>query len=73
LETLKVKYAIPDTIKTTCGYIAIGSLSFLASLVIINECFNFFKYVFGKEKLVKKIKKQNNKITPKPIYLSKAY
>ena len=70
LETLRVKYVIPDTIKTTCGYIAIGSLSSLATLVILNECFNLFKYVFDKKKLVKK---QNNKITPKPVYLSRAH
>jgi len=71
LAALKVKYAIPDTIKTTCGYIAIGSLSFLASLVIINECVNFLNFFFGKKKLMKKIKRQNNKITPKPVYFAR--
>ncbi len=73
LAALKLKYAIPDIIKTICGYIAIGSLSFLASLVIVNECVNFFNFLFCKKKLMKIIIKQNNKITPKPVYLARTY
>ncbi len=45
IEALKVKYAIPDAIKTTSGFIAIGTLGSLALLIIINECIN----LLGKE------------------------
>jgi hypothetical protein len=67
---LKVKYAIPDVIKTTSGYIAIGALGSLASLLIINECINLFKYIFGKEKEVDVKKTKNNKKPiKKPVYV----
>jgi hypothetical protein len=72
LDKLNVKYAISDTIKMTSGFIAIGTLSSLASLLIINECINLFKYLFGKEISldVKRRKNSNNndKIT-RPVYV----
>jgi len=72
LEALNVKYAISDTIKTTSGFIAIGALGSLASLLIINQCINFFKYIFGKEKNldIKRRKNSNsNKKITKPMYV----
>jgi hypothetical protein len=70
IEALKVKYAIPDVIKTTSGFIAIGALVCLASLLIINECFNLFKYMFGKEVKVNVNKpKRNKKSIKKPVYV----
>jgi hypothetical protein len=72
LEALNVKYAISDTIKTTSGFIAIGALGSLASLLIINECINLFKYIFGNEKHIdikrRKNSNSNKKIT-KPVYV----
>jgi hypothetical protein len=72
LDKLNVKYAISDTFKTTSGFIAIGALGSLASLLIINECINLFKYMFGKDKRLdmkkRKTSKNNNKIT-KPVYV----
>jgi hypothetical protein len=38
IEALKVKYAIPDAIKTASGFIAIGALCSLALLIIVIEC-----------------------------------
>jgi hypothetical protein len=70
IEALKVKYAIPDAIKTTSGFIAIGTLGSLVSLIIINECINLFKYKFGKEKEVDVNKQKNNKKPiKKPVYV----
>ena len=72
LEALNVKYAISDTIKTTSGFIAIGALGCLASLLIINECINLFKYMFGREKNldIKRRKNSNsNKKITKPVYV----
>ncbi len=70
LEALKVKYAIPDAIKTTSGFIAIGTLGSLALLIIIIECINLFKYLFGKEKKVNLNKpKRNKKPMAKPVYV----
>ncbi len=70
LEALNVKYAVSNTIKTTSGYIAIGALGSLASLLIINECINLIKYMFGKEKRVG-VNKPKNKKKPvtKPVYV----
>ncbi len=70
LEALKVKYAIPDAIKTTSGFIAIGTLISLALLIIVIECINLFKYLFGKEKKVNVNKpKSNKKPMAKPVYV----
>jgi hypothetical protein len=70
IEALKVKYAIPDAIKTTSGFIAIGAFCSLALLIIINECFNLFKFIFGKEVKVNVNKPKNNKKPMvKPVYV----
>jgi hypothetical protein len=70
IEALKVKYAVSDTIKTKSGFIAIGALGSLALLIIVIECINLFKYIFGKEKKVNVNKpKKNKKLTKKPVYV----
>jgi hypothetical protein len=70
IEALKVKYAIPDAIKTTSGFIAIGTLGSLVSLLIINECINLFKYMLNKEdRFDVKNTKNNKKPIAKPIYV----
>jgi hypothetical protein len=70
IEALKVKYAIPDAIKTTSGFIAIGTLISLALLIIVIECINLFKYLFGKEVKVNVNKPKNNKKPiKKPVYV----
>ena len=64
IEALKVKYAIPDAIKTTSGFTAIISLGALALLVVFTDS---LKYIILKNK-----KPAVNKIQSKkemPLYV----
>ena len=58
IEALKVKYAIPDTIKTTSGFIALISLGTLALLVVFTDS---LKYLFCRNKAGDGIAKPKNK------------
>ncbi len=64
IEALKVKYAIPDAIKTTSGFTAIISLGALALFVVFTDS---LKYVFLKNKkpAVNKIQSKQEK----PLYV----
>jgi hypothetical protein len=64
IEALKVKYAIPDAIKTTSGFTAIISLGALALLVVFTDS---LKYVFLKNKKPAVNKVQSKK--EKPLYV----
>ena len=61
LEALKVKYAIPDAIKTTSGFTALISLSALALFVVFTDS---LKYVFLKNKKPAVNKIQSKKKSP---------
>ena len=69
IESLKLKYAIPDAIKTTSGFIAIISLGTLALLVVITDS---LKYLFCKNKKPEVKKKMDIKIKPLLKYQMKA-
>ncbi len=63
IEALKVKYAIPDTIKTTSGFIALISLGTLALLVVFTDVVftDSLKYLFCRNKAGDGIAKPKNK------------
>ena len=64
IEALKVKYAIPDAIKTTSRFTAIISLGALALFVVFTDS---LKYVFLKNKKPAVNKIQIKK--EKPLYV----
>jgi hypothetical protein len=58
IEALKVKYGIPDTIKTTSGFIALISLGTLALFVMFTDS---LKYLFCRNKAGDDFAKPKNK------------
>jgi hypothetical protein len=65
IEALKVKYAIPDAIKTTSGFTAIISLGALALFVVFTDS---LKYIFLKNKKNPAVNKIQSK-KEKPLYV----
>ena len=68
-----IKYAVADSIKSTCGIIAIISIILCCAFFILNDTFGVVIYLFGKKttapsKAIKNKQIQNRKL--KPIYLA---
>ena len=69
-----IKYAVADSIKSTCGIIAIISIIIFFAFFILNDTFGLVIYLFGKKtttpssKAIKNKQIQNRKL--KPIYLA---
>ena len=63
LAKLKVKYAIPDSIKTVCGYTAIICITLTITFFVLNDSCNLIRFLRAPPPKVK----PKPKIT-KPVY-----